>query len=202
MTAETLSFLDFVEKELDKERVSADIRLTKFIWDEDLKQNVDGKWDADNKVLSVAFGHTGSQGLKILIHEFSHFWQWKENTRIWKEYRFDKDMWEWISGKDISQKKLSGTINKNRNMELECEKTAINFIKVWDLPINVDDYIRSAAARVYFYNVLKKERKWYTLGKEPYNNEEIKALMPSTLDIDFSKTPKKVINLMRKYCYD
>jgi hypothetical protein len=33
---------------------------------------------------------------------------------------------------------------------------------------------------------MRKNRKWYTIGKEPYNIPDVVDIMPKTFDIDYT----------------
>lgn len=151
-----------------------------------------GYFDDVSKVLTVGINKPLNQWFSTLVHESCHFDQWRENCKAWRDYYADS------CSDNILDKILSGEVvlseeeNKryfaiSRDLELDCERRTIDKIRKYNLPIDIKEYTRSAAAYILFYNYVAKYKKWYIIGKEPYNTKELIAVMPDTLDGDFSK---------------
>ena len=62
----------------------------------------------------------------------------------------------------------------------------------------IEDYAQRASAYVYFYSFVKQVRKWYKIGKEPYNNKKIVHKMPKNLNGRYTVFPKKLFNLYKE----
>jgi hypothetical protein len=39
---------------------------------------------------------------------------------------------------------------------------------------------------------MRKNRRWYTVGKEPYNIATVVSVMPKTFNIDYTKLDTKI----------
>ena len=49
-----------------------------------------------------------------------------------------------------------------------------------------------------FYNYIGKYKKWYKIGKEPYNNKKIRRLMPTNLRGKYNKLTPKLEKLYKE----
>jgi len=119
----------------------------------------------DNPVLKVATGNkSNEEWFGILIHEYCHFLQWKENSKIWNDFEESN-----FSIDDIikSPKKYKKEILLLIHLEADCEKRAVSLIKQYNL-FDHKEYIQQANAVLYKYGFL------YTDGFWPKNNPELK----------------------------
>jgi hypothetical protein len=152
--------------------------------------------------------------LRLIVHEYGHFRQWKEKREAYtitynhpmKEELGEKSLedafFKWLEGsKELDEEAIKFTCDIARDLELDCERVTVELIKKYDLPIDIEDYCRRASAYVYFYNILPETRQWYVIGKEPYNIPEIVELMPVNLDGDYTTIPEEVAELMKKECH-
>jgi hypothetical protein len=83
----------------------------------------------------------------------------------------------------------------------ELNALTVEKIKKWSLDkiIDTEEYIQKSNAYILFYLWMKKNRSWYTIGKEPYNIDEIVSIMPKTFDIDYTKLEPKIEEVFDKY---
>jgi hypothetical protein len=81
-------------------------------------------------------------------------------------------------------------------VEVDCEKRTVEKIKKYGLDsiINIDEYIQKSNAYVLFYLWMRKNRKWYTIGKEPYNIPDVVSVMPKTFDIDYTELSPDILD--------
>ena len=165
-----------------------------------------GYFDDEELVLAVACGdQMKHQWQATFLHESSHMDQWIEQIPEWQTKINDIDATKlldlWMNGNiELNKKQLNAYVRAARDIELDCERRTVKkIIKNRIRLIDVPTYIQKANAYVYFYNYLKKSRKWYTIGKEPYNIEEIWAKMPINFDNDYEKLPKKFERLFDKH---
>jgi hypothetical protein len=159
-----------------------------------LIKKCNGFFETKPNVLAVACGQEFNKWFSIFIHESSHMDQWAESSSLWTHEKNDSAALDsWIEGKkELSNKELQVCIDRIRDLELDCERRAIQKIKKWNLPIDTETYIKKANSYVFFYNFLKENRAWYKKGKEPYNNEEVWMNAPGHFNGDYSSIPRKL----------
>lgn len=104
--------------------------------------------------------------LEVLLHEYCHFKQWRENTKAWNTY---------VNTEEDSKDYLEATVN----MESECEQNTIELSKMLNYDINETRYIKKTNAYLVFYQVFSKESKWYK--NPPFEVEDILSQMPNEI---------------------
>ena len=111
----------------------------------------------DNPIIKVAKG-----GLKeeewfgVLIHEYSHFIQWRDDTKIWNKYcDYDITYSQILLKPEKYKKELLALMN----LELDCEKRAFKIIKNNKL-FNYKDYAQNANSILYKYAFLYNYNTW------------------------------------------
>jgi hypothetical protein len=161
-----------------------------------------GYFDGDNRLLACAMGKDISYWLLILLHESSHMDQFLENDPTWTNNIGLVQTDEWLAGKeDVDLNVIAEEIRTSIDIEVDCEKRTVEKIKKWSLDkiIDTEEYIQKSNAYILFYLWMKKNRSWYTIGKEPYNIDEIVSIMPKTFDIDYTKLEPKIEEVFDKY---
>lgn len=163
---------------------------------------VNGYFCDDEMVLKCAVGQPINAWFPILVHEYAHFTQWKDQCDIWQNYgKYCQKYEEWFNGyKEFEQDEVNEIVRAVREVERDCEERVIKLIKYHNLPINPHKYAKNANAYVAFYNVVAKHRTWYNIGKEPYNVRKVLNVMPTYMFDDFDDLPKDVIPTIEKYC--
>lgn len=142
----------------------------------------------------------------ILAHESSHMDQYIEKCPAWINNFIGKKescefINEWCNGIELSSKEINIYIEKSINVELDCEKRTVEKIKEYNLPLSVDEYVKNANAYILFYLVVKKYRKWYIPGKEPYRIKEILDLMSPKFDMNYKVMNRDLEKSFIKYCF-
>ena len=164
------------------------------------KMKVNGLFDIDTEIpkLSVATGQKNWQ--LILSHEFSHFQQWVDKCEWWKAYE-TCDTWiidNAVSGKRVNEKELVKSAKIIMMMERDCEMRSHKLLKSLGYPKEkLCQYVQKANAYYMFYMYIAKHKKWYTIGKEPYNIQSLWKQFPMTFDFDIEKEFKDL-----EYLYD
>lgn len=177
--------------------------LTDYVEGQSVRSN--GFFDSDCREFAVAIGKPLHLWLRTFVHESCHFDQWKEKCDCWREYdqllpNEEDLLWDWLDGKvetitniedihhfDSSKKRiihfdqLRKVAALTRELERDCEERVIAKVREYNLPIPIEDYARQGNAYVCFYDYILESRAWYIIGKEPYNNENLKMLMPSKI---------------------
>ena len=81
----------------------------------------------------------------------------------------------------MTPERVEEIITPTQLLEWDCEKRVLEEIRHWGLPISIREYTRKALAYVIFYEYVKKHRKWYKIGHEPYRNENVLKLMSTNI---------------------
>lgn len=143
--------------------------------------------------LQLAVAFKAPNFLGILIHEYCHFRQWKELCPEWTAaeslHGVDSNaaVSAWLAREiDLDKDILNDHIEAVMNLELDCEKRAVNFMRENELNELLPSYIKQANAYVLSYRIVQELRLWNNVGEAPYNDEEILALMPSDfIDVNY-----------------
>jgi hypothetical protein len=141
-----------------------------------------GVFDISTEIpsMSIATGDLPSKWLPILLHEFSHFKQWKAGIHL--QYAVEQlsgEVWKKIiTGAQVSKADIDHYVSTDIRYELDAERRTARLIRQLNLPsISVDQYIRGANAYLYFYGFIPKCRKWYKSSNPPYFNTELMSVV-------------------------
>jgi hypothetical protein len=187
-------FVKFVRKECIKEGIHFKLGRGAYVIHPDDKAPCAGYFDSENLVLAVALKH--HQFLSILVHEYAHLTQWRENIGIWTESEeWGHYLWSWLVGENNRKYKKGAAVL--RDLELDNEKRAVQLIKEFNLPIDIPDYIRRANAYVLYYNFLPQTRKWLKPGKSIYNNDYLISHMSERFDMDYESLSPEMLKIFK-----
>lgn len=152
-----------------------------------------GYFDSDNKVIMLAKRAKGAK--MIMVHEYCHFLQWKEQCEAWVNYMKynDEDYFTpWLANEvEIEKDKLDLIIRSAAELELDCEKRAVSFAKEKGIDFDLDRYTKQANAYVLSYKIVHRFRKWNIPGSAPHNDNNVVEMMPSefvTFDYELSNS--------------
>lgn len=170
---------------------------------------VNGYVSDDGNVLAVATARPVRQWFSTFVHESCHMDQAIENAQVWQNLKINNHhdatdiVFMWLDGVcELNKDQLNSYTHKAAMVELDCEKRASKKIVDYNFDYDISEYIRRANAYVFFYLMLRKTRKWYTIGKEPYSIKEIWSEMPNHFQNDYTRLPAKYRKLYEKYCYE
>lgn len=149
-------------------------------------------------VLGVGTNRPINNWLPVLVHESCHMDQWEQNIDLWKNsndmpYNIFED---WLIGKRCNKEKAHKCINALRDLEIDCEKRAVKKILKYKLPICIKEYIQKANCYIFFYNRMKKTRKW-CVGN--LYKPEILSVIDSDWYESYNEIPKKLDAMFKKY---
>lgn len=141
--------------------------------------------------------------LDVLVHEYSHMQQWKEQAPCWTQTTVDGvDAWEitngWLAGLEVNQETLGEAYKIVIRCERDCDMRAVKTIKKWKLPVNLDLYIRSANAYHYGHHVMRDTRKWINAGILGHNKKILKACPNTFSTRPIQGCPKKVYEIIKQ----
>ena len=154
--------------------------------------------------LAVACKQSFKQWFKVFVHESSHMDQWHEGDPDWDTVNFcgidsGSILDLWLNHHvELDEKQLTKILKPSVYVELDCERRTIKKIIKNKLPLDPAEYAKRANAYVWFYLVMPHTRKWYKIGKEPYNNKRIVKYMPAHLNMNYEEVPYEIVELYRK----
>ena len=164
--------------------------------------------DTHEKILSVATGKAKAKWFQTFIHESCHMDQSIEKARVWKDLKVGESaeapdlVFMWLDHIiELNKDQLSRYIQKSLMVELDCEKRSAKKIVDYNLPHDVQEYTQRANAYVYFYLMVQRTRKWYKIGREPYNTKAVWSQMPNHFFNDYTTIPTKYVKLYKEHCF-
>lgn len=136
--------------------------------------------------LAVATKKPEAEWFPVLIHEYAHFLQYKEQHPSWvayqKQNQTEDKLSRWVMReKEYSETELDEIFSTIFNIEKDAEERTIALIQKYQLQVDVEFYLKGARAYLLFYQFVRKHRKWYRIGLEPYKNQEILKHLPGHL---------------------
>ena len=200
------SFVEYTKSETKKANIKCVLANVKYlVIKEEGYVRCNGYFDEKNMLLKCAINKPITEWLPIFVHEFSHFEQWRGQCETWKKCFFageDKtsEIIEWVKGKEVKKGPLKKYYKALKYLELDCEKRTVKNIRKFELPIDLDDYARKANAYVLFHDYIYFYRKWYKVGRVPYDNKNIIATMPNKIVPKGRVATKKQLELYDKFC--
>lgn len=118
-----------------------------------------GVFDRDNKELIVATKRDEELWFGILAHEFNHLKQFLEGHPYFQKEILDDAIFDdWVNGKEVNN--IEEIIKNIQLLEYDCEKRTIELIKDYQLPIDLDYYIKMSNIYVLSHNLMLKKRKF------------------------------------------
>ena len=183
--------MSHVDKELKKYGISLVLSVSNVFID---TSRVGGYFDDYNKQLVVYFDECF---LDVLVHEFCHFKQWKEDCKVWRELGDSLDlMWKWLRHEiELDKQTLNFIFEAVSNLEKDCERRAVKLIKKYDLEIDLEKYIRSANTYLHFYDYVKEHRVWM---KE---EQGIESFVQVLSEVDCKEVKKSNPNIYKLFDY-
>ena len=163
-----------------------------------------GFFNPESMEMAISIGKPVEKWINTLVHESCHFDQWVQNCKEWRVMDNERpdactQLFEWIEGeRKLSKEKVMKMACIIRDLELDNERRTIEKIKKYNLPIDIKEYARGAGAYVMFYNYIGKHKKWYKIGKEPYNNKKLRRLMPTNLRGKYDVLTPKLEKLFKE----
>ena len=168
---------------------------------------VNGFLSDDARMLAVATGKPKSKWFSTFLHESCHMDQSIEQAQVWKDLTIDGQdatdlVFMWLNHTvELNRRQLNKYTYRSAMVELDCERRSAKKIVKYGFDIDVKEYTQRANAYVYFYLVMRRTRKWYTIGKEPYNVKSVWSEMPDDFDNNYTRLPAKYAKLYERFCY-
>jgi hypothetical protein len=145
-----------------------------------------GGWVSEKEFV-CAYG--SDNFLEILVHESCHLDQLVEESPIW----FHKDIcgencniWDVDWGEKHPRKYLKA-FKKICELEVDCDIRAIEKIKKYKLPIDIEEYTISSNIYHACYYYFHKYKCFYKMGKKPCDDPDLIKLFPSDRIVGFEE---------------
>ena len=110
-------FINHVKRECEEVNVKFIMADSEFLVVE-YRTRVNGYFDEDNLALVCAVKKPRSEWLPLLVHEFGHFGQHKDQCKVWENSMLrgndtSEKMFAWIKGQSFSPKDINPTFESS-----------------------------------------------------------------------------------------
>ena len=205
-TANVIKFINYHIDILRQHNISINLSSNDYVYFNMLRCG--GYFDENNLTFAVGCGGQPEDWLPIFTHETCHVDQWLQNHNLFEAFCktditgllpddgpsriFD----DWLMHKlELSDESLNALIFAIISLELDCEKRAVEKIKIWNLPIDLDWYIQQSNQYLWSHWVMKLSRNWNSASL----NEKIFSLLPTDFNQDYSCLPGNIFDIFLKY---
>lgn len=138
---------------------------------------VSGYFSEVSKEIRVA--RYSNDFLPTLVHEYSHFQQYAERKFISAGTAVDV-LDSWFAGKEYAERELARAFKIVRSCERDAERRSVATIKQYNLPVNLDLYIRRANCYIYAHYIMHRYRKFWAFKRDPFRSHTVLAMMPNS----------------------
>lgn len=141
-----------------------------------------GWFDSENKEFVVALRN--KMGFEILVHEYSHFLQWKNSKRFYNHGANSCGViFSWLDGKFYKKETVKNAIMSIIELEWDCEMRALELINKHNLDIDVSRYLKATNAYLLFYHIVHETRKWCKTS--PYSSKIMMSMSDSLQPLEY-----------------
>lgn len=124
--------------------------------------------------------------LEILVHETCHMDQHIEESPLWTNKRVDFNIFDGNLLKYASTRVVENAFKAYCELEIDCDKRAVEKIKKYNLDIDLSKYIRDANCYHHSYYYFHKYHIFYDDENLPYKDELIQTFNDKKiLDIQY-----------------
>jgi hypothetical protein len=157
----------------------------------------EGDESLGNTKPTLAFSRGREDWIEILAHEYCHMTQWIDDIPEWSQATESMEIVDkWLGGEDAEN--IEYHINVSRDLELDNEKRTVEILRKFELPVDIDLYVRKSNAYVLFYNWLKETRRWSKPENAPYKNENVINAMSDEFDMNYESLDEHIREIYKK----
>ena len=154
-----------------------------------------GYFSDEGNIPELVVARKANNWFITLAHEYSHMQQWKEDIPEWSAYNKYVD-WDAILNPKVPKRKRDKSSLSAYNLELDCEKRTVKFFREAGMGKKfISEYIQKSNAYTMFYLFMSDYCKWYEIGKEPYQIEDVWRRFPKTFNFNLEKTYNRLKHL-------
>jgi hypothetical protein len=99
--------------------------------------------------------------ISVLAHEYCHFKQFKEKSKLWASNRAFAIFDGFLEGKKVPTDLLLKSLGKIQIMEADCEKRSVDLLRRYGTGHNYGRITQRANAYITFYNLVRYLGGWY-----------------------------------------
>jgi len=166
MNNEAKQFVHYVKDLANKYEVSLLFPQTSTVKYSAIQRSSGYFMEESNRIVkaTLACAMGNPHWLEILVHESCHMQQWIAKSKLWTKCTFKGEdvndvIEDWVERKvELTEAQLEYCIRKVQHVELDCEQRSVEKIKEFNLPIDINKYIKQANAYIYSYAAIKKYR--------------------------------------------
>jgi len=144
-----------------------------------------------------------SDWLSVLVHEYSHFLQWKYQCSEYSDLKINgtdclRIIDDWLNGTEFRPTTIKKAFVKTRRMEKKCEMLSLMLIRKHALPIQEEKFVKQANCHIYYYHMMEMTRKRH-IRNEMFLSRAVTRIMPKTFKCrNIHHIPPKVYDIASK----
>jgi hypothetical protein len=198
-------FVADTKAEMESKGIKVTLENTKYVWchegDYTPESKITGFFDdEEDNEFRVAVGKPIKDWLPTYVHEYAHFLQWQEGFPGYNDYPMD-ELEDWTRGSIYITPGRAWEITRAiQRVELDAERKVGDLVKEYGLPVDMEQYNKSANAYLLMYNVIALFGSWPV--HIPYERAELCDIMPPTLDIDYNTGHIPYVKEYLKHCFN
>ncbi len=134
----------------------------------------------------------------LLAHESSHMDQYLDNRVEWEKSVLSYSIfYDWVEGEDkYEEHEIATAAEDVINLELDCERRAVDKIKRYNLPIDLVEYKKKANSYLYAIRFFSEIRKYHP---KIYAHNEVWRVSPTNFKSNYTKIPSKLLKAYQEY---
>ncbi len=172
------------------------------------KNEIDGEFSEFDMTIKCFLDTSSNYWIGVLAHEYSHFLQCIYENEYWTDFQKKVSSIDDLNQVFKNSKSIKKLTKQNRlklsdsiiKMELDCDKSAINLINKYKLPVDKKEY--SSKANIILYKYLY----WAEYGRWPSIADSLTGAIPKWSSLNISRLMsyekyKNVYNIPKKIFY-
>ena len=156
----------------------------------DLKAVGEFNHDSGIPIIKIAIKHPEKEIIYTLTHEYAHFLQWAEDSKVWVKFEDNGYEIGTIFNKESPEAARIKCCEMIISLELDCERRAVDLIYQYHLPANESEYIRRANLVLFKWAYSKKTSEWAKTSDKEF--DKLCGLCPDKLLKSYKNIPAKL----------
>lgn len=156
----------------------------------------------DEKQIRV--GKRNPRWLEVLAHEYSHFIQWVNGSKLYSlcfgpMANYATIVEDWLHGKDFEMRRVRKAFNTLRSMERECEMLTVAVFRKFNLNVDIERYKQEANCYIYMHHLMEANRlRFSKFRKDPLKPHYIRKMPSSFRSQSHNTMPKTIERVLMK----
>jgi hypothetical protein len=154
-----------------------------------------GYFDQESKQIRVA--RKNKLWFEVFIHEYCHFHQWIDKSSVYNRSNNSSTIIDnWFNGKTYNDITIDKAFETVREMERDCEMRSTKLIKKYNLPVDLERYIRMANCYIYVHYFMREYRKFWPFESDLRNAKLLSQMPPNFRFQAHRKIPQTVYDAL------